>query len=379
MNMYRYEDKFRFFNYNLKKYNWHLLLLVFCASVLGFFAIESAANGFARKQVIGFCLGLILMLVISFIDFNFILKFQWLIYGAAVCILAAVLVFGVEVKGARRWFSVGGFGTIQPSEFAKIMMILVLTGLIAKYRRKISKIHILILITAIYMLPVFLIYKEPNMSTTLVYLFIFFVMLFCGGLSYKLIGKVMLIGIPVLGFLAWYIQQPFQILLHGYQLNRILAFLNPAEYQQSIANQQYNSVMAIGSGMLTGKGWNNNTFTSVKGGNFISEQQTDFIFSVIGEELGFLGSCITLFLLAAIVFECLKIAQNAPNIEGRLIAVGIASMIAFQTFVNIGVATNLLPNTGLPLPFVSYGLSSLLTNMAGIGIVMNIGLQKGRR
>ena len=185
--------------------------------------------------------------------------------------------------------------------------------------------------------------------------------------------------VPILGFLVWYIQQPFQVLLHGYQLNRILAFLNPSEYQQTTANQQYNSVMAIGSGMINGKGLNNNTITSVKGGNFISEQQTDFIFSVIGEELGFIGSCITILLLAAIVFECLKVAKNASNMSGRLIASGIASMIAFQSFVNIGVATNLLPNTGLPLPFISYGLSALLANMVGIGLIINIDLQKGRR
>ena len=132
------------------------------------------------------------------------------------------------------------------------------------------------------------------MSTTLVFLFIFVMMIFCGGLSYRFIGRVCLFAVPVIGFLVWYIQQPFQILLHGYQLNRILAFLNPSEYQQTTANQQYNSVMAIGSGMLTGKGLNNNTITSVKGGNFISEQQTDFIFSVIGEELGFIGSCVTI-------------------------------------------------------------------------------------
>lgn len=377
MNLY--EDKFRFLNYNLKKYNWRLLLLVICASILGLLVIESAADGYAGKQLIGLFLGLAALIITSFIDYNFILKFQWPIYLLAVLMLTAVLFFGVEVNGARRWFSLGSFGTIQPSEFAKIMMILVMTKLIMDHRGQISQIKTLLMISAIYVVPVFLIYREPNMSTTLVFMFIFLMMIFCGGLSYKFIGRVFLFGVPVIGFLAWYIQQPFQILLHGYQLNRILAFLNPSEYQQTTANQQYNSVMAIGSGMITGKGLNNNTFTSVKEGNFISEQQTDFIFSVIGEELGFIGSCITIILLACIVYKCLKVAKNASNMGGRLIASGVASMIAFQTFVNIGVATNLLPNTGLPLPFISYGLSALLTNMVGIGLVINIDLQKGRR
>lgn len=377
MNLY--EDKFRFLNYNLKKYNWRLLLLVIAATVLGLFVIESAADGYARKQLLGMIVGLAGLIIISFIDYNFILKFQWPIYFAAVAILGAVLLFGVNVNDAKRWFSLGSFGTLQPSEFAKIMMIIVLTRLITDHRDQISQLKTLIMLGIIYMIPVFLIYMEPNMSTTLVFLFIFVMMIFCGGLSYKFIGRVLVFTVPVVGFLVWYIQQPFQILLHGYQLNRILAFLNPSEYQQTTANQQYNSVMAIGSGMITGKGLNNNTITSVKGGNFISEQQTDFIFSVIGEELGFVGSCVTILLVALIVFECLKVAKNASNMSGRLIACGVGSMIAFQSFVNIGVATNILPNTGLPLPFISYGLSALLANMAGIGLVINVDLQKGRR
>ena len=377
MNLY--EDRFRFLNYNLKKYNWRLILLIILSTSFGLIVIESAANGYARKQLLGMIVGFIAMIIVSFIDYKFILKFQWAIYITAVVMLVAVLIFGVEVNGAKRWFSLGSFGTIQPSEFAKIMMILVLTHLIMEYREQISRLKTLIFIGIVYMIPVYLVFREPNMSTTLVFLFIFVVMIFCGGLSYQFIGRVFMFGVPTLAFLVWYIQQPFQILLRGYQLNRILAFLNPTEYQQTTANQQYNSVMAIGSGMITGKGYNNNTFTSVKGGNFISEQQTDFIFSVIGEELGFIGSCITILLLAAIVFECLKVARNASHFSGRLIATGVAAMIAFHSFVNIGVATNLLPNTGLPLPFISYGLSSLLSNMVGIGLVINIDLQKGRR
>lgn len=374
-----YEDRFRFLNYNLKKYNWRLVLLVMLSSSFGLMVIESAANGYARKQLIGMIVGFFAMIIVSFIDYQFILKFQWPIYIVAVGMLLAVLIFGVEVNGARRWFSLGSFGTIQPSEFAKIMMILVLTHLIMDNRDQISRIKTVVYIGIIYMIPVFLVYKEPNMSTTLVFIFIFCVMIFAGGLSYQFIGRVFIFAVPTIAFLVWYIQQPFQILFRGYQLNRILAFLNPSDYQQTTANQQYNSVMAIGSGMLTGKGYNNNTFTSVKGGNFISEQQTDFIFSVIGEELGFIGSCITILLLAAIVFECLKVARNASHFSGRMIATGVATMIAFHTFVNIGVATNILPNTGLPLPFISYGLSSLLANMVGIGLVLNIDLQKGRR
>ena len=143
--------------------------------------------------------------------------------------------------------------------------------------------------------------------------------------------------------------------------------------------QQFNSVMAIGSGMLTGKGLNSNTLTSMKRGHFISEPQTDFIFAVIGEELGFAGSCVIIILLLAAVIECLYIAREASDMTGRLIAVGTASVIGFQTFVNIGVATALLPNTGLPLPFISYGLSSYTSLMMGVALVLNVGLQQNRR
>ena len=131
--------------------------------------------------------------------------------------------------------------------------------------------------------------------------------------------------------------------------------------------------------MLTGKGLNSNALTSVKSGNFISEPQTDFIFAVIGEELGFIGSCIIIVLLFAVVIECLRIAGEASDMTGRLIAVGTASVVGFQTFVNIGVATALLPNTGLPLPFISYGLSSYTSLMMGVALILNVGLQQNRR
>ncbi len=366
-------------NYNLKHYDLRLVVLVAAASILGVFVIESAAEGFASRQIFGLIVGFAVLVIVSLIDFNFILEFHWPMYIFGILILLAVLFFGVTVNNARRWFSLGPLGNIQPSEFCKIIMILFLARLIADHKETINRFRTLLWMGLLYMIPVFLIYKEPNMSTTLVYLFLFVIMIFVGGLSYKFIGRFLMCTVPVGAFLVWYIQQPFQILLHGYQLNRILAFLNPEDYQLTTANQQYNSIMAIGSGMLTGKGLNNNTITSVKGGNFISEQQTDFIFSVIGEELGFVGSCVTILLLAFIVFECFRVARDTASMTGRLIASGIGAMIGINTFVNIGVAMGLLPNTGLPLPFISYGLSALLSNMIGIGIVINIGLQKSRR
>ena len=154
-----------------------------------------------------------------------------------------------------------------------------------------------------------------------------------------------------------------------------MAWLEPQKYASDEAYQQNNAIMAIGSGQLTGKGLNNNTTTSVKNGNFIFEPQTDFIFAIVGEELGFVGCCIVIGLLLLIVVQCILIGLRAQDLAGRIICCGVAAQIGFQSFINIGVATGILPNTGIPLPFVSYGLTSLISLYMGIGIVLNIGLQ----
>ena len=180
---------------------------------------------------------------------------------------------------------------------------------------------------------------------------------------------------PVTVIFLSIVVQPNQIILKDYQQKRILAFLEPEKYASDEGYQQKNSVMAIGSGQLTGKGLNNNTTTSVKNGNFILEPQTDFIFAIIGEELGFMGSCIVIALLLLIVIQCILIGTRSQNLTGKIICCGIGGLIGIQSFINIGVATQLLPNTGVPLPFVSYGLTSLVSLYIGIGLVLNVGLQ----
>ena len=162
--------------------------------------------------------------------------------------------------------------------------------------------------------------------------------------------------------------------IRSYQIGRIMAWLYPDDYPE-LAYQQQNSIMAIGSGQLLGKGLYNTDVNSVKNGNFISEPQTDFIFAVVGEEMGFLGSVLIIILLLLITIECIIIAKRAKDLSGRLLCCGVAALIGFQSFVNICVVTGLMPNTGLPLPFVSYGLTSLVSSFIGIGLVLNVGLQ----
>jgi rod shape determining protein RodA len=265
---------------------------------------------------------------------------------------------------------------LQPSEISKAVILVFFASYISSKREEIDSIQTIFKIVILYAIPISLIYIEPDMSTTLVFCFLFLCLMFISGLSYRIIGTVLGIGLPILALLIWYIQQPFQILLRGYQLDRIMSFLHPSDYLLTTYNQQYNSIMAIGSGLLTGKGLNNNTITSVKGGNFISEPQTDFIFAVAGEELGFLESCGIIILLLLIVLECLHMSTRAKDLSGKLVCCGVASNVALQSFINIGVATRMLPNTGTPLPFVSYGLTSLVSLYIGMGMVLNVGLQE---
>ena len=227
-------------------------------------------------------------------------------------------------------------------------------------------------------IPLVLILKEPNLSTTIVTFLIIAAMIFMAGLDYRIVGIVLAVAIPLVILIVLLVLSGHGGFLEGYQGNRILAWLRPEDYP-SLAYQQQNSIMAIGSGQITGKGLFNDAFDSVKNGNFISEPQTDFIFAVAGEELGFAGGIVIVLLLAIITVECFLTARKAKDLSGKLICSGIGAWIGFQSFVNIGVVTGLLPNTGLPLPFVSYGLTSLVSLYIGLGLVLNVGMQAKNR
>ena len=190
-------------------------------------------------------------------------------------------------------------------------------------------------------------------------------------------GIALLCIVPVTIILGIYISNPNQKLLKDYQRNRIMTFFEPENNEDGAYQQKY-SVQAIGSGQLSGKGYNNDVTTSVKNGNFVSEPQTDFIFAIIGEELGFVGCCGVIFLLLLIVIQCILIGLKAKDTGGRIICGGVAALIGIQSFINISVATLILPNTGLSLPFVSYGLTSVVCFFMGIGLVLNVGLQPNK-
>ena len=243
-----------------------------------------------------------------------------------------------------------------------------------KHEEDLNKPQTILKAVGLVAIPWFLIYKQPDLSTSIVVLLIFCTIYFIAGLSSKIIGGMILICIPLVVIGAMLVTQPDQKILKGYQHDRIMGWLQPEKYPD-ISYQQTNSKIAIGSGQLYGKGLNNSDVNSVKNGNFIAEPQTDFIFAVAGEELGFFGCCGIILLLFLILVECIRTSRKAKDLSGTLICCGMAGLIAFQSFLNISVATGILPNTGTPLPFVSYGLTSLVTLYIGMGLVLNVGLQ----
>lgn len=361
--------------YHIKNYNFTLAALVLSLSVLGIFVVGSARESYQSRQILGVAIGLCVMFVISLFDYVWVLEFYWMIYLAAVASLASVLVIGQSVNGAKRWINLG-FTTFQPSELAKILLILFFSKFIMNHIEDLNDRATLIKYAVLSAVPLGLIFAEPNLSTTILTAFVLCLIIYAGGLSYRIIGKIFLVLIPTVIIFLTIAVMPNQPFLQEYQQRRILAFINREEEQASDeVYQQNNSVMAIGSGKLTGKGLNNNTTTSVKNGNFIPEPQTDFIFAIVGEELGFIGGCIVIALLLLIVVQCILIGIRAQDLAGRILCCGVGGLIGVQSFVNISVATGLIPNTGVPLPFVSYGLTSLVSLYMGIGFVLNVGLQ----
>ncbi|MCI8567252.1 MAG: rod shape-determining protein RodA [Lachnospiraceae bacterium] len=373
---------FKFKEYKLRYFDFRLMLYVLLLAFAGVIFIKSATmnteGDSVTKQIMGIGIGTVCMLFLTMVDYHFWLKLWPIVYAVCIALLAAVLVMGWSNKEATRWIQLPVIGSVQPSEFTKIGLIITLSGYFYRFRNRISSLPVVMGAAGLFGGIAFLIFKEPDLSTTLVTVFIFIVMIYVAGISYKWILGAIGACVPVVGVLLYILQQPDQTVIRGWQLSRITDWLNPETASLDRTRQVRYSVQAIASGQLHGKGLFNTTLESVKNGNFLSEEDCDFIFAVIGEETGFVGSVLVIGLLALVVVECMWLAIRARDLAGRLICVGVGGLVAFQSFVNIGVATWLLPNTGLPLPFISAGLSSLLSLMLGMGLVLNVGLQRKR-
>ena len=368
--------------YKLKNYNFLLVILLITISTIGVLLIGSAAREYQSRQLIGVITGLILMVVISLIDYSWILNFSWILYVLNLVLLIILKTgFGEENLGATRWLNIGGF-QFQPTEIAKIILIIFFAMFLMKHEDDLNTAKTIFKAIGLLLLPLVLVLTQPDLKNTITISVVFCAMMYLAGLRYKVIGGVLAVVVPMLLIVFFIITQTdFQLPeplddAIGYQLDRIRTWNDPeAEENSSGAIQQNNSITAIGSGQLTGKGLNNNSVSSANKGNFVAEIHNDFIFAVAGEELGFIGCCAIILILSLIVVQCIRIGRRAKDMAGMLIACGVGTLVAFQSFLNISVATGLLPNTGTTLPFVSYGLTSLWTFFMGMGFVLNVGLQ----
>ena len=323
--------------------------------------------------------GLFVFLFISFIDYKFIAKFYWLIYIANLILLIVVWLFGEATDtGVVRGLiiNIGGirFG-VQASQFAKLFLILFLAGFIDKYQEHINNILFLLILAVLIAVPVFFIYRQPSLSASMVVLLVSLTMIFLGGISWKYIITAFSAIVPTGALVFLDISRGVgnhifvDRVLAPFQIYRLYSFFS---YEQQHF-QTTMSIRSLGSGQLTGQGLYQGIINRT---NILPEAHNDFIFSVIGEEFGFIGANIVLLVILLLIVRCLIIANFADSFVGKLIAAGVCSMLFFQTFIHVGVVTNILPNTGITLPFVSYGGSSMWALMASMGIVMNIHVNK---
>ena len=362
--------------YKLRFYNFRLIIFLLAISLIGVTLVGTAAENLKSKQFVGVILGLIIMVILSLMDYSWIMNFQWFMYGFNIIMLIVVRIAGSSANGAARWIGIGSF-RFQPTELSKIILIVFFAKFFMDHEENLNTLKTLAASAGLLAVPLILILEQPDLKNTLTVIVIFCMMIYIAGLSYKVIGGALFISVPLLIIFLSIVVQPDQKLLKDYQRSRIMSFLYPEneEYSDNI-EQQKNSKTAIASGELVGKRISGDDSTaSVNEGNFVSENQTDFIFAVAGEEYGFIGCTTIVLLLLAISFECIRMSLRAKDLSGKILCCGMGGLIALQSFINICVATGMAPNTGTPLPFVSYGLTSLVSLYIGMGLVLNVGLQ----
>ena len=328
-------------------------------------------DGLMVKQLIGYMLGLLVIAFIMICDYSFLKLMAVPAYIIVLVLLILVLKYGVgaeENDNVSRWLPIIGDINIQPSELCKISLTLMLAWFLDRFHNRINKLPILLVAFIISFIPLILVFKEPDLSTSMVIVAIIAAALFSANLSWKYIipGVIFAIALVIIVYFDAISESPS--ILGEYQVNRILAWLYPERYALTTAYQTIQSRTAIGSGALYGSGIFQNS-------GMVPVPTTDFIFGIIGEELGFIGSSIVILLFLSLALRILWIAAHTEDVFGKIVCTGIAIMIAFQSSIHIGVSTAVLPNTGLPLPFVSYGLSSLMANMLGIGLVLRVNVE----
>jgi rod shape determining protein RodA len=355
-----------------RDFDWVLLGFVLLLSVISVLEIKSATlqtkfHGFDHKQIGFLAIGIVLMFLISLIDYHRLLDIVHWAYGIGILSLVAVALFGTKVLGGRRWISFHG-AHFQPSEWIKLILIVAVArffwGLAGRELTwtEIGKV------SAMVFLPMAFVLKQPDLGTSLTYLPILICGLFLGGIRFKQVALILL-ALVLIGGIAWKSGKH----LKPYQQARINAFINPDSDPRGSGYQIRQSLIAVGAGGIWGKGANKGTQTQ---GDFLPIPYTDFIFAAFCEEHGFVGAVGVLLLYFLILMRLIQNAQTAADLPGSFIIMGVVAVIVFQVAVNVGMVVGLMPVTGIPLPLLSYGGSSVLFTFLALGIVMNIRMRR---
>lgn len=357
----------------LRDLDWTIIISTILLVTIGVVAIGSATHinqtglhmsTLVAKQLIFFLINVAIVVGLQFFDYHKLKDWANGIYMITILMLLAVIFVGTSALGAQRWIQLGPI-TIQPSEFSKLLMIICMAKMLESRQHKLNSFSSLIVPVIYVGFPILLVFMQPDLGTSLVYIAIFIGMLFVSGIHLRLVRIIATVGTLLLP-LAWFI-------LKDYQKQRILVFINPDIDPFGSGYHIIQSKIAIGSGTIFGKGLFNGTQSQL---NFLPENHTDFIFSVIGEELGFIGCALALLFLFMLIYRSIQVAYTCNDTFGMLLAIGIGSMLAFEVLVNVGMTMGIMPVTGIPLPFISYGVSALTTNMISIGILLNISRQR---
>jgi len=355
-----------------KDFDKLLIIAMFLIFAIGVTAIYSAtksrglpvAESFFFRQLNWMGIGIALLALVISISYQRFIDVAYVIYGINVILLVLVLVLGHVRLGAQRWFSIGGFA-FQPSEFIKLGLILALSNYAAAKKDAMAEFKNLIIPSILLAIPFILVLLQPDLGTALMLVPIFLSIMVVSGARLKYLGGMILLGLAGLP-VFWHF-------LRDYQRQRLLVFIDPNIDPLGAGYTIIQSKIAVGSGGLFGKGWLNGTQNQL---NFLPERHTDFIFSVIGEEWGFLGAAALVLLYFFIVKRAFNIAALTSDVYGKTIATGIGVMVGLQVVINIAMTIGLMPVVGIPLPLVSYGGSSLIATVVAIGLLINVGIRR---
>lgn len=339
-------------------------------------AISSNPFYYLRIQIIAIFIGLAISIFIIRYDYSQMTKYNYLIYGTAILLLVLTLVIGEESRGTVGWINLGPLPAVQPAEFTKIMLIIAFADFLSRRKGNLNTLAELLPCFIFMAIPFALIMLQPDLGTALVYIVITVVMMFVAGANPRIMITLILSAVAIVALsLFLHFQYGMSLPLEDYQLKRLTVFIDPYDDGQGGRGAGWNtiqSLIAIGSGGLFGKGLYNGTQVQL---NFLPEHHTDFIYAVIGEELGFVGAAVIILLYGLLLLRAVYIAYNAKDFYGTLIVIGISAMWFFHIYENIGMSIGIMPITGIPLPFLSYGGSSMLTNIIAVGIILSVNIR----